>query len=82
MVFKWNGDNDSSTNQCQRTIRERSKLQEDNHTVRMPPALVLRFDYLAEFVTQWCAPDAAIQKGLAELLAVFGRGSEILQSFK
>ena len=64
--------------QCQRTIRERSKLQKDNHTVRTPPALTLRFDDLAEFVTQWLAPDAAIQKGLAKLLAVFGRGSEIL----
>ena len=78
MVLKRNGDSDSSINQCQRTIRECSKLQEDNHTVRKPPALALRFDYLAEFVTQWLAPDAAIQKGLAELLAVFGRGPEIL----
>ena len=64
--------------QCQRTVGERSKLQKDNHTVRMPPALTLRFDDLAEFVTQWLAPDATIQKGLAKLLAVFGRGPEIM----
>ena len=44
----------------------------------MPPALMLRFDDLAEFVTQWLAPDAAIQKGLAILLADFERGPEIM----
>ena len=47
-------------------------------TIRMLLVLALGLYNVAELVTQWLAPDPAIQKGLAELLVVFGRGPEIL----